>query len=43
MRPNDSIAHAVAEHAVQVRGSDDCLEKAPEDGAISFRAHRASE
>ncbi len=43
MRRNNSIARAIDEPTVQVRRSDDCLEKRSEGGALSFRAHRASE
>ena len=43
MRRNNSIARAIDEPTVQVRRSDDRSEKRTEDGALSFRAHRASE
>jgi hypothetical protein len=43
VRQNNSIARATAEPTIQVRGSHDCFEKRTEDGALSFRAHRAIE
>ena len=43
MRQNNWIDRAIAEPIVQVRGSHDCFEKRTEGGALSFRAHRASE
>ena len=43
MRRNNSIARAIDEPTVQVLRSDDRSEKRTENGAVSFRAHRASE
>ena len=43
MRRNNWITCAIAQPTVQARRNDDCLEKRTEDGALSFRAHRASE
>ena len=43
VRRNNWITCAIAQPIVQARRSDDCLEKRTEDGALSFRAHRASE